>query len=333
VTRIDGPCAATVVAVNGIEGVRLENEWLIAVILVGKGTDIWELTYKPLNLQLLMKTRDGLSLCEGRDLRKNRLMHYADGYPGGWQEILPNRASFDAGRQEVGRDMEGESAGVPWDYAVEEDGGSRVTLRCRLTLPYTPLAVEKTISLAAGERVLRIAERVVNVGRDDVHFIWTHHPAFGSPLVGEGAEVLLPKGSRAFNVLRYERDREAPVASFEEKVEAVRLPSGNKKDLRAVDPRTQDGEACYIPLKDLEEGLAGIYQPALNVKLLLEWDHLAFPCLRYWSNNDDDLYTVALEPSTSWYSDIGDCIRHGNCISLAPQEERRFWFNVRAEQP
>lgn len=85
--REDDTCAATTVAVNGIEGVRLENEWLSAVILVGKGTDIWELTYKPLNLQLLMKTRAGLSLCEGRDLRKNRLMHYAEGYPGGGRKF------------------------------------------------------------------------------------------------------------------------------------------------------------------------------------------------------------------------------------------------------
>lgn len=330
---MEGPCVATTVAVNGIEGVRLENEWLSAVILVGKGTDIWELTYKPLNLQLLLKTWAGLSLCEGRDLRKNRLMHYAEGYPGGWQEILPNRASFDGGRQEVGRDREGESAGIPWTYAIEEGGGSRVTLRCRLTLPFTPLAVEKTISLAAGDSVLRIAERVVNVGRDDVHFIWTHHPAFGSPLVGEGAEVLLPKGCRAFNVLRYERGREAPVASFAEPVEAVSLPSGNVKNLRSVDPRASAGETCYMPLTNLEEGYAGIYQPALNVKLSLEWDHRVFPCLRYWSSNDDDLYTVALEPSTSWYSDIEDCMRHGNCISLAPLEERRFWLNVRVEQP
>ncbi|MDG0809987.1 DUF4432 family protein [Cohnella rhizosphaerae] len=266
-------------------------------------------------------------------MRNNRLMHYAEGYPGGWQEILPNRAFFDGGRQEVGREVEGESAGVPWAYAVEEDGGSRVTLRCWVTLPFTPLTVEKTLSLAAGESVLRIDERVVNVGRDDVHFIWTHHPAFGSPLVSEGAEVLLPKGSRAFNVLRYERDREAPAASFEEPVEAVSLPSGRKKNLRMVERPVPNGEACYMPLKDLEEGLAGICQPALNVKLLLEWDHLTFPSLRYWSSNDNEWYTVALEPSTSWYSDIGDCMRHGNCISLAPQEERRFWLNVRVEQP
>ncbi|MFD2330549.1 DUF4432 family protein [Cohnella sp. GCM10020058] len=328
-----GSCAASVVSVNGIEGVRLENEWLSAIVLVGKGTDIWELTYKPMNLQLLMKTRAGLSSFEGRDLRGNRLMHYAEGYPGGWQEILPNRASFDGGRQAVGSDREGESAGVPWDYVLENEGGSRVTLRCRLTLPYTPVAVEKTISLAAGERVLRIAERVVNVGLDAVHFIWTHHPAFGAPLVGETAQVILPKGSRAFNVLNYELEREAPPSSFEEPVESASLPSGNKKDLRAVDPPAPDGEACYMPLKDLEEGIAGIYQPTLNVKLLLEWDHRAFPCLRYWSSNDDDIYAVALEPSTSWYSDIADCIRHGNCISLEPLEERRFWLNVRVEQP
>lgn len=329
---MDGPCTATAIEVNGIEAVRLDNEWLSAVVLVGKGTDIWELTYKPTDVQLLMKTRAGLAICEGRDLRENRLKHYAEGYGGGWQEILPNRASFDEGLREVGADREGESAGVSWDCELEEDGGWRVKLRCKLTLPFTPLAVEKTISLAAGERVLRIEERIVNVGQADVHFIWTHHPAFGAPLVDEGAEVLLPKGSRAFNVLRYERNRDAPPSSFEEPVDSVTLPSGRKKDLREIDPPVPDGEACYMPLIDLEEGMAGIDQPALGLKLLLEWDNRTMPCLRYWSNNDGEMYTVALEPSSSWFSDIGDAMRHGNCLSLRPLEERRFWLNMRLEQ-
>ncbi|MCD9020726.1 DUF4432 family protein [Cohnella silvisoli] len=173
----------------------------------------------------------------------------------------------------------------------------------------------------------------MNTDGDAVHFIWTHHPAFGSPLIDEQAQVILPRDAVAFNVLRYEQNRDEPLESFEEEVTSVRLPSGNRKNLLKIDPRMPDGEACYIPLMSAHEGAAGIFNPNLNLKLLLEWDHRTFLCLRYWSNNDGEMYTVALEPSTSWFSDIQDCIRHGNCISLQPTEERRFWMKIRVEQP
>jgi galactose mutarotase-like enzyme len=324
------PCTAVEMLVDGIQAVRMENEWLRTVILVGKGTDIWELIYKPLNLELLMHTKNGLIPLADRDLRENRLIHYAEVYPGGWQEIIPNRAFF--GNGEVDRHCEGESAGVPWEYTIDQGDGQSVSLICRLALPYTPLTVEKTISLSAGESELHIAERVVNTDSDTVHFIWTHHPAFGGSLIDEHAQVIVPESSVAFNIHRYEQNGGEPLEHFEEEITSVSLPSGNRKNLLKVDPRMKDGESCYIPLKNLNEGKAGIINPSLNVKLLLRWDHGILPCLRYWSNNDDEMYTLALEPSSSWFSDIHDCIRHGNCISLKPQEERRFWLNIRVEQ-
>ncbi|MCL6457405.1 MAG: DUF4432 family protein [Gorillibacterium sp.] len=330
---MDHACTATEISVDGIQAVCMENEWLKAVILVGKGTDIWQLTYKPLKLELLMRTRNGLSPLAGRDLRKNRLLHYAELYAGGWQEILPNRASFASGTEEVGQQEEGESAGVPWEYSIERGKGQTVSLCCRLSLPCTPLTVEKTISLSAGESELRIVERVVNTDRDTIHFIWTHHPAFGGALIDEQAQVILPEGSVAFNVLRYEQNREAPIAQFEEDIGSVILPGGNKKNLRKIDARLSDGEACYMPIKSLNEGMAAIYNPGLNVRLELSWDLLTFPCLRYWSNNNDEIYTIALEPSTSWFSDIHDCINHSNCLSLKPMEERQTWLTIRVEQP
>lgn len=325
------PCTAEEMLIDGIQAVRLENEWLSAVILVGKGTDIWELKYKPLNLELLMHARNGLAPLADRDLRENRLVHYAEEYPGGWQEIIPNRALFDGG--EVGKDREGESAGVPWAYTIDYGEGRRVSLRCRVALPDTPLEVEKTISLSAGESVLHMAERIVNTSSGTVHLIWTHHPAFGSPLVDEHAQVIVPEGAVAFNVHRYEQNRGEPLARFEEELDSITLPSGRKKNLLKIDPRMTNGESCYVPLKGLSKGEAGIYHPNLNVKLLLRWDREIFPCLRYWSNPDDEMYTLALEPSSSWFSDIHDCIRHGNCISLQPMEEKRFWLNIQVEQP
>ncbi|GIO15703.1 hypothetical protein J19TS2_52580 [Cohnella xylanilytica] len=328
---------AVKVEVEGIEAVRLENEWLRAVVLVGKGTDVWELTYKPLAADLLLKTKSGLAPLRGRDLRTDRLTHYAEAYPGGWQDIVPNRARF--GGREVDRQREGESAGIPWEYEIRSEGAD-ATLVCRASLPFAPLAIEKTFRLAAGEPELVVTEEVTNVGGEDILFIWTHHPAFASPLVGESARVILPEGSKVFNVWRYEEEKleggesrgalEA-LEKFEEEPGEVRLAGGGRKDLRKVEPPSPNGGDCYAPLFGFREGEAGIRNPALGLQLKLSWDRETFPCLRYWSRNDEDLYTVALEPSTSRFSDIDDAIRRGDCLRLGPGERRPAWIRVRVE--
>ncbi len=329
---------AVKVEVEGIEAVRLENEWLRAVVLVGKGTDVWELMYKPLAADLLLKTMSGLAPLRGRDLRTDRLTHYAEAYPGGWQDIVPNRARF--GGEEVDRQREGESAGIPWEYEIRR-AGADATLVCRASLPFAPLAIEKTFRLVAGEPELAVTEEVANVGEEDIHFIWTHHPAFASPLVGESARVILPEGSRAFNVLRYEEEKRGghggsrggleALEKYEEDPGEVRLAGGGRKDLSKVEPPSPNGGDCYVPLFGFREGSAGIRNPELGLRLMLSWDRETFPCLRYWSRNDDDIYTVALEPSTSRFSDIDDAIRHGDCLQLGPGERRPAWIRVRVE--
>jgi len=326
-------CEAAETFVEGIRAVRLENETLRAVVLVGKGTDVWELVYKPLNAELLMRTAAGLGGLRGRDLKRDRLVHYAEAYAGGWQELVPNRALFAGGREEAGAGNEGESAGVPWEYRIERDGEREVFLHCRVSLPYVPLEVEKSFSLKAGDNALRVTERVVNAGDSAVQFIWTHHPAFGSPLVGERTEVLLPDGAVAFNVHRYEANPDEPLAGFEEAPASVTLLGGGRKNLLRVEPPGKEGTDCYMPIRCPAEGEVGLYQPDLNLKVLLEWDRETFPCVRYWSNTAEGMYALALEPSSSWFSDIRDCVRHGNCIELEPGEERRFRIAVRVERP
>ncbi|MBB6670740.1 hypothetical protein [Cohnella nanjingensis] len=324
-----GICIAVEEAVEGIPAVRLENAWLRAVILVGKGTDIWELTYKPLNADVLLKTAAGLAPLRGRDLRQSPLLHYAEPYPGGWQELLPNRARY--GAEDIGRDREGESAGLPWRFEIRREERA-VVLRCRVTLSRTPLAIEKTFRLTAEAPDLHLEERVVNVGREPVSFIWAHHPAFGGPLVDASARVVLPAGSTAFNLLRYEQDRTLPLSRYEEDPRAVTLPSGRSKDLHRVEARSSGGEGCYVPLKGFEIGEAGIDNPELGLSLRLRWDAETFGCLRYWSRSDDELHTVALEPSSSWFSDLDDCLRHGNSITLQPEERRETWLRIRLDR-
>nr|WP_238357473.1 DUF4432 family protein [Cohnella zeiphila] len=256
-------------------------------------------------------------------MHEEPLVHYADPYPGGWQDILPNRARF--GDSEIGRSQEGEAACLPWDYEIRREEGE-VSLICRVSLAGAPLSAVKTFRLAEGESVLSLEEEVANTGEEPVRFIWTHHPAFGSPLVDERARVNLPEGARVFADAPGALDN----AAGDSPREAL-LPDGRRKDLHRIDSRRPDGESGYFPLAGFEQGEAGIDNPHLRLRLRLEWDRSTFPCLRYWSRNDEEIYTVALEPSTSRYSDIGDCIRHGECIALDPGERHSAWLRVRFE--
>lgn len=317
--------------IEGIPAVQLENEWLSVVVLVGKGADVWELLYKPLGINLLLRTRNGLESLRGRDLRSEPLEHYARPYLGGWQELLPNRARF--GDCEIGQDREGESACVPWEYELLREKAGEIALRCRVSLTGSPLTAVKKFRLRAGEPELYIEEEIEGIGGEPVQFIWTHHPAFGAPLVEKSARIALPPGSRAFQALWADVAPNAAehLASFEEDVGAVTLYNGRSKDLREAEESKTDGEDCYVALFGFSEATAGIDNPLLGIGVRLTWDRETWPHLRYWSSNNDEKYTVALEPTNSRFSNIDDSLRHGEALKIQPGEKRSAWIRLRVD--
>lgn len=319
-------CSASELQIEGIPSVRMENEWIQATILVGKGTDVWGLVYKPLNLDVLMKTTQGLAPLRGRDLRSNRLHHYAESYYGGWQDIIPNRALFRGG--EVDGKHEGESAGLPWEYELIRNDPQEILLRCKISLPYAPLDIEKVFQIRSGEPKLRIYEQVMNRHTGTVHFIWTHHPAFGAPFIDESIKIVLPADCKAFNVQNYENNRDEDLSAFLEEVTSVKLHDGSRKNLLEVPPPQLEGKGYYMPLTGLNQSIARIYNPRINLGVALSWDKSVFTSLRYWFSSNENLYTLALEPSSSIFSDIHDCIRHSNCITLKCGEQQRAWVSI-----
>lgn len=308
--------------VHEMDVVYLENEFLKVGILTGKGTDIFTLFYKPRQMDVLMKTKEGLAAFSGRDFRRNRLKHYAEIYAGGWQEILPNRAMWEGGC--ITQEEEGESAGVPWDCELVENNPRRVSLRCCVRLPVTPLYIEKTFTLLKGLPVLFIREKVRYDGSGLIHFIWTHHPAFGGDFLDENARVSIP-GGKAFRLAAFESDRQGDISRYGECLEKVTLPDGTKANLLEVNP-SNAGIQMYIPVKDLKEGRVELLQHKKGLGARLKWDLETFPHLRYWARSDQDVYTVALEPSSSFFSDIHDCIRYGGCVSLRAGEEKETFI-------
>lgn len=298
----------------GLKTLVLENDLLRVRILLSRGADIYELVYKPLEADILMKTPVKLEAYAGRDLARERLTYYAEMYPGGWQELCPIFV------EEVPGGGQGESATLPWDCEIAEEG-KYLSARCTVDLPVTPLSMEKVFTLCP-EGALRISERIVSRADRQLRFSINHHPAFGAPLVCAGAEVTLPP-CKAFDYASYCEHPERPLADYEHPVEAAKV-RGETWDLTKAHGPEEDWN-LFLTLKRCEEGRAAIRNPHSGLTMTLTWDLAAYPHLAYWTSTDNGQYTLALEPSRSYLIGGEHAIPNGEYCQLGPGEELRTW--------
>ena len=115
---------------GGLRAVFLENELLRVGVLADRGTDVFELLYKPRDLDFAWLSANGVR--DARTASPGSSDVFVDTYPGGWQEVLPNGGapSSYAGAHYGQHD---EVSLVPWDYEVVEDGEEAVAVRFTVT--------------------------------------------------------------------------------------------------------------------------------------------------------------------------------------------------------
>ena len=154
---------------RGLSAVVLENRLLRIAVLPEAGGKIWQITYKPLDADLLWNNpRIGpAKLPMGS--------RYDDVWSGGWDELFPN--------DEVAV-IEGESYpdhGELWTGHWTADPFSQADLagvRLRYVTPISFIEVEKTIlSLRSGQARIEFQHRFTNRGQTDFPFLWKLHPA------------------------------------------------------------------------------------------------------------------------------------------------------------
>lgn len=113
---------------KGMRVVYMENAFLRIGILVDRGSDIFEFTYKPLGIDPLLRLPKGIKnpACEFSQMRFTS-NQFEDYYYGGWQEILPNSPSFNYRGAVLGQ--HGEVALIPWNYAIINNSTEEVSLK------------------------------------------------------------------------------------------------------------------------------------------------------------------------------------------------------------
>ena len=193
-------CRISEFSYMGYEALTLQNESLRITLLPGKGTDIIEFLYKPLDVDFMWLSYPGLRPvrpCPGGAADSNG--NFLDHYPGGWQEIFPN---FGDACQYKGASfgLHGEVSVLPWRYTILEDEPSCVSVLLWVRGVRSPFLIQKTLTLVSGS-VLMIKERLINESQEEMDCTWGHHPALGGSFLDETASSGSgPRGPRGATI-------------------------------------------------------------------------------------------------------------------------------------
>lgn len=303
----------------------LENDALRVGVLVDKGADVFELTYKPRDVDFMWHSPIPMrapfaatsALPEGA---------FHDYFYGGWQEVLPSAGWAEEPYLGTYQGLHGEVSLIPFDARIAEDSPELVTLETSVRTYRSPLALTRRMSLRGNKPALFIEERLENESVGEFAVMWGHHPTFGAPFLDETCVV--HTRARAVDVLAFHpnglwepgEDYEFPLAPNRR--------TGEREDVTRVRPRKQRS-VDVIRFKGLAEGSYGLTSERLGIGIGMAWDAELFPSLWMWQvyGGHDDYpwygrtYNCALEPFTSWPpAGIQNALANGTARVLAPAE-------------
>ena len=294
-----------------METVVMENEDLRIVVLSGKGTDITEITYKPLNLNLLFSNPYGPRNPMGSPPISPHREMFRDYTGGGWSDILPNAGlASEYGGASFG--LHDETPLLRWSSEVTESSPSKVSASFEVDLVKYPFTVQKSIGLGQSNE-LEIAESVTNASNQDLPFSWLIHPTFSRTFAGPGAAI--DTHGQRIHRLAGPRVEEWNFPSFTE-------PNGVARDFRIVPPNDSVINDTVV-LSGLEEGRYSIYNPELRLRFTLRWPVEVFRYLWYYRNFNSAGYPyygrssfLALEPCTCMRSGLSAQVGAGEAVLL-----------------
>lgn len=290
--------------VAGTRAVTLSNGLLSATVLPSKGADIYSLVYEPRSIDVLWKSPWGLrgpTACISGGPASEAA--WLDRYEGGWQEIFPNGGDACTYRG-APLNFHGEASVSAWDYRVRLSTAAAVEIDFTLELARSPFRIRRTMRVEAGRPALQLEERIENRGEEDLHFMWGHHPALGSPFLDGGCR--LQTSARTF------LSHEVEIA------ETCRIPAGARGSWPEMEgkrglvdlsrlPPARDRVTEFGYLCDLEDGWYAMTNPALGFGFGMAWPREIFPYLWFWQELRGSFgypwygscYVMAVEPFTS----------------------------------
>jgi hypothetical protein len=310
---------------KGMRIAYLANEVLQVGVLLDKGADIFEFTYKPRDLDFMWQSPIPMrppfvatsALPEGA---------FHDYYYGGWQEVLPSAGWASEPYMGTYQGLHGEASLLPFEASIAEDTPDHISVRMRVRLYRSPLTLERTLSLKRGVAALFIHERLVNESVGEFAIMWGHHPAFGEPFVDDSCVVQTP--AKKVEVLDFHpNDLWEPGGDYDFPMVKNRRTNQLQDITRVLPKEIQSVDVVFF--KELAEGWYGLTNQNLGVGFGMAWDKDLFQYLWMWQvyggHNDypwyGRTYNCALEPFTSYPpAGVKNAIDNGSALIMKPGE-------------
>lgn len=320
---------------NGIDMLSMENSRLKAAIALGKGADIVELVYKPLDVDFMWHSFNPLGGAKGQPSVASAGGSFLDSYSGGWQDLFPTyggRALYNGG--EIG--IHGEACIYPWECEIMCDTRECIEVRLSLRTRRSPFLLERILKLTEDDDALCIREIITNEGGTEQKFMWGQHPAFGVPFLDDSVRLRLP-GEPSVLV---------PQSTIAHHCPFDRETAGKWPLLPGKNGCMIDMSRAYAPedrlymeycISDLQEGRYELVNENMGLGIRMLWDKEICPQLWVWGLYCGiDVYpwygrsyVLAVEPWSSYPADYDAAGKNGSLLRLGAGE--RMESCIRAE--
>ncbi|MCA1840296.1 MAG: aldose 1-epimerase [Actinomycetota bacterium] len=288
---------------NGWNVVRLSTSRVRVDVLPGKGADILSIKWLPKQVELLWTSPWGLRDKDAPSVAGSSAERFLELYPGGWQTIFPNGGD-ECELDGVVQPFHGEACIKPWTVTGTNVTDDQVTIEMSIQLSLSAFSLSKKILV--GETTVTVIESVTNLSDGMRKAMWSHHPAFGAPLISGATRVRC--GASTFVV---DDERDEPngdlVSGSTSNWPSAPKQDGSSADLsRLPDQSTPLDRFGY--LTDIEQGHAEIANPEIGLSVSLHWDASLFPNAWYWLEAHatqgfpwfGKAYVFAIEPASSY---------------------------------
>jgi hypothetical protein len=322
---------------HNLPGLILQNELLQIVVLVGKGSEIIQFLYKPLDVDFLWRAPNQV---QSPDLftraAGSSSTPFFDHWDGSWIEIIPNGGpACEYKGAPLG--FYAETINVTWNYQILEDHPDRVRVGLWIRLARLPLMVQKTLTLETGKAVLQIEERITNEGDESVEFMWGHHPVVGAPFLDESCRIAVPDCQ--VEVFGPEDGPDHRMSIYQSgRWPMIKDREGNMLDLRIVPPRSgRTMDNCY--LSGFEHGWIAVTNQSKRIGFGLAWDPSVFRYIWLWQALGGGVgypwygrtYNIGIEPWSSYpCSGLLESVKNGTAIRLEAGNSLSSWITATA---
>lgn len=256
------------VSIMGIPALIMENEILQVVVLTGKGADIFELLYKPFDIDLLWHSPTGLinphEYCPSLFSQSGS---FIDLYEGGWQEIFPNGGTsclIDG----IAVGQHGTVCNQAWSYDIVHDDAEEISVQFSIETPRFPFRLCRTMTLKAHSSRIWFNEVIENLGNTDHIFMIGHHPALGKPFLNNNCILR----TNAESILMADGDTVARKSSWPIAPDGLNLTFVPQSPYSGI----------YYLTDFPAEAMLSVENPDLKLRFQLEWGKNDYSCAWIW---------------------------------------------------